>query len=178
MQSLSDGRTNRVDETGGPWGTSKATKGRFHHSFRRRVQNYDDTQVKDTARWLSRASDLEWKTTGSIVFPVASVAASKGLLRYGLNILGKNCRVEAYRSHSARAQCFRCQGYGHNPKACKGPVACRLCSKNHFTFSHKCSTCGSSSACNHQEAKCTNCSQSHAANSKSGWAGIMILHDS
>ena len=124
---------------------------------------YNPVQVKGAVRWLKKPS----KPTGSMVFAVATEREQTYCLNKGLLIAGKRVKVVKFKTHSQYSQCFRCQGFGHDPAKCKKRVACKLCAGHHLTKTHKCAECKASTQCQHTHLKCVNCGGRHAANSLS-----------
>jgi hypothetical protein len=61
-----------------------------------------------------------------------------------------------------KTQCFKCQGYGHQPDKCR-KKACRICGQNHYTKEHKCPICLSNNQCPHIKVNCINCNKAHIA---------------
>ena len=123
---------------------------------------FNPIKLIQTPRWLTKP---EGKQAGSIVFAVATETEKKYCLQEGLIIAGLKTKVVNYKAFSPKTQCYKCQGYGHNPTTCRKPTKCRLCAKNHHTRDHKCNVCDSSELCSHVETKCSNCNGNHMANS-------------
>lgn len=123
---------------------------------------FNPIKLIETPRWLIKP---EGKQAGSIVFVVSTETEKKYCLQEGLVIAGLKVKVVNYKAFSPKTQCYKCQGYGHNPTTCRKPTKCRVCAKNHQTRDHKCTTCDSSELCSHVETKCSNCNGNHMANS-------------
>ena len=131
------------------------------NQFQTECETFNLVRVKGTPRWLKKPT----KPAGSMVFAVESQQEQQHCLTKGLFIAGKRITVVNFKSHSEYSQCFRCQGFGHDPTKCKKRVACKLCAGKHQTKSHTCTTCNANSKCTHLELKCANCGGQHPANS-------------
>ena len=80
------------------------------------------------------------------------------LITNGFNIYSQHFRVEETKPLPTVLQCFKCQKFGHNFYECKEPESrCLRCGGN-----HRLASCPTPRA----NAKCANCSESHAANFK------------
>ena len=123
---------------------------------------FNPIKLIQTPRWLTKP---EGKQAGSIVFAVATEAEKKYCLQEGLIIAGLKVKVVNYKAFSPKTQCYKCQGYGHNPTTCRKTTKYRLCAKNYNTRDYKCNVCDSSELCSHMETKCSNCNGNHMANS-------------
>lgn len=129
--------------------------------FQNEVAEYNDIAVAGNPRWLCPVK--EGKKAGSVVFSVATEAEKRLCLSYGLNLFGRKLVIEAYRPWNGRTQCFRCQGFGHDPKTCRRKIACGICNKNHFSRSHRCRQCNATTECEHIQLReaCVNCKGDH-----------------
>lgn len=129
--------------------------------FQNEIAGYNDICVVGTPRWLCPVK--EGKRAGSVVFSVATEVEKRKCLSYGLNLFGRKTDIEEYRAWNGRTQCFRCQGFGHNPKTCRKRIACGYCNKNHFTRSHRCGKCNNAAGCEHIQLQgtCVNCKGDH-----------------
>jgi len=133
------------------------------NQFKAEVETFNPSiRVKGSPRWLNKPS--EEKRAGSVVFSVATEAEKRAAVGNGLIIAGITVKVEAMKFFTATTQCFRCQGFNHNPQTCTNKYKCRLCAGNHPTRHHKCSTCSASGTYSHLRAKCSNYSGPHTAN--------------
>ena len=130
--------------------------------FQAEGETFNPIRVKGKTRWLKKPT----KPAGSIVFAVESQEEQRHCLSNGLLIAGKRVIVVNFKTHSQYSQCFRCQGFGHDPAKCKKRVACKLCAGKHLTKSHTCTVCKASTECTHTEIKCANCGGKHIANSR------------
>ena len=131
--------------------------------FTAEVETFNpDVRVKGSPRWLNQPSPE--KRAGSIVFSVATEAEKQACIRRGLIVAGISVKVVAAKAFTTTTQCFRCQGYNHDPQTCKNRPKCRLCAKTHLTIYHRCSTCSASGTCSHIRPLCSNCSGPHPAN--------------
>jgi hypothetical protein len=126
---------------------------------------FNPVKVIGSPIWLTTPEKRKEKRAGSVMLSVSTEAERKHCLKEGLIIAGERVRVVNYKAYSPKTQCYRCQGYSHNPTTCHKAIRCRLCAENHHTRDHKCATCNSSDLCSHTEAKCTNCNGNHTANS-------------
>ena len=133
--------------------------------IRDEIHTFNPIKVSGSVGWLTAPDKRQGKRASSIVFTVITEAERKHCLKNGLFIAGEKVQVVNYKAYSPKTQCYRCQGFGHNPATCRKPIKCRLCAGNHHTRDHKCITCNSSNLCGHTEAKCTNCNGNHTANS-------------
>ena len=98
-----------------------------------------------------------------MVFTVPSNQVKVQCLK-GIKIAGKKVNVEACKAFSPTTQCYRCQGYGHDPSTCKNKPKCRLCGNKHPTAFHQCYTCKATKECVHVKQRCSNCGGAHMAN--------------
>ena len=132
--------------------------------FQQEVETFNPVKVKGSPRWLKQPA--EEKRAGSVVFAVPTEEEANYSRKNGLYIAGVRVKVAVYKAYTNKTQCYRCQGYGHNPATCNKPVACAICSKRHLTRMHKCNSCSASQQCEHTIPSCINCKGKHAANSK------------
>ena len=129
--------------------------------FQEECEIFNPIKVKGAVRWLKKPT----KSTGSMVFAVATQEEQSHCLNKGLLIAGRPVTIVKFKTHSQYSQCFRCQGFGHDPAKCTNRVACKLCAGKHYSKSHNCKTCQASTECAHTTLKCINCGGQHAANS-------------
>ena len=132
-------------------------------ALKKDIETFNPITVTGEPRWLSK--NLEGKRTSSVVFAVTTEKEATYCLRNSIIVAGQTTRVSRFKQFSPRTQCYRCLGFGHNPATCKGKPACRYCGKNHYTTSHRCTTCGSSTPCEHLTPRCANCKGPHHADS-------------
>ena len=132
--------------------------------FQQEAETFNSVKVKGSPRWLRQPT--EEKRAGSVVFAVQTEEQGAYSLKNGLYIAGVRVKVVAYKAYTYKTQCYRCQGFGHNPTTCNKPMACSICSKKHLTRLHKCMSCSASQLCEHITPLCTNCKGKHMANSK------------
>ena len=130
--------------------------------FSEEVKTYNNLQVVGNPRWLVKPENKE---AGSVVFAVKSTTEEKTCVQQGLIFAGTKVKVVKYRPFSLKTQCFKCQGFGHNPTTCQQRLACRLCSKSHHTKNHICPTCKKEGKYEHLVSKCINCTRNHEADS-------------
>jgi hypothetical protein len=128
-------------------------------------KTFNPIEVIGNPVWLTKPEKRALQRAGSVVITVSSDAEKKHCLKQGLIIAGERRRVVNYKAYSPKTQCYRCQGYSHDPTTCRKALQCRLCAGNHNTREHKCATCNDSSLCSHVKAKCSNCSGNHTADS-------------
>lgn len=133
--------------------------------FADEAKTFNNITVLGAPRWLTQPK--EGQRNGSVVFAVADTAEKNRVRQNGgIYIAGILAKVRDYRDFTPKTQCFRCGAFGHNPRTCRKPTKCALCSENHFTKDHSCGTCKASGPCGHIQLKCVNCSGPHAANSR------------
>jgi hypothetical protein len=120
-----------------------------------------------TPYWLTSEAKRMNQLASSIVVAFATEGEATRAIRQRLYIGGASVRVEKLYSVAPTTQCGKCQGYGHLDSHCKKGPRCQLCSENHATPQHKCSTCSIKGArCPHLAPKCSNCKGAHTANSE------------
>ena len=129
-------------------------------AFKEEVRVFNPYRVKETPRWLKQPR--EDQRAGSVVF-IAPREQEKLILASGLLVFGKRVKVVPYIPYTSKTQCYRCQGFSHDPTTCRAPYCCRVCAKAHPTRAHKCPTC-LEGPCKH--TTCANCKGDHAANSR------------
>ena len=132
--------------------------------FQQEVETFNPVKVKGNPRWLK--APTEEKRAGSVVFAVPTEDEGIFSLKNGLYIAGVRVKVAAFKTFTHKTQCYRCQGFGHNPSTCNKPVACAICAKRHLTRVHKCNSCSASQLCEHATPACANCKGNHMANNK------------
>ena len=132
--------------------------------FQQEVETFNPVKVKGTSRWLKIPT--EEKRAGSVVFTVPTEEEGAYSLTNGLYIAGVKVKVVAYKAYTYKTQCYRCQGYGHNPTTCNKPISCAICGKKHLTKMHKCKSCNASQQCEHIQPYCINCKGKHTSNNK------------
>ena len=130
--------------------------------------NSDLTPI-GTPYWVTsyekRLSGLQ--LAGSVVVAFPNENQAKRAIKNRLYIAGISARVTKYYSISSTAQCTKCAGFGHLDFLCKKEARCLLCSENHVTTLHYCSTCKKrGQKCSHLTPKCVNCKEAHTATSK------------
>jgi hypothetical protein len=125
---------------------------------------FNPVVVTGKPMWLTIPEKRTLQRAGSVAFSVSNETEKQHCLKHGLIIAGERVRVVNYKAYSPKTQCYRCQGYSHDPSTCRKATRCRLCASNHQTKDHKCITCNSSTLCDHIEAKCSNCSGNHTSN--------------
>lgn len=119
--------------------------------------------------WLTPSAKREIDTTykASIVVSLQTKEQQQNILRHGLSLFGTRARTAPIHRASSTFQCHNCQGFGHYAEYCKNTTACRICSKEHSTASHRCQECNvKSRACEHTKILCANCGKDHQAGSK------------
>ena len=131
--------------------------------FKSEVETFNEVKIIGSPRWLKEPTG---KLAGSVKFAVAT-EEEKHICLAGLTIAGISVKVETEKAFTNSTQCYRCQGFGHNPKTCKNKAKCRLCGENHHTYGHKCNKCDSTTECEHLQVKCSNCGGNHKANDRS-----------
>lgn len=124
------------------------------------LKTFYKIDVVGTFCWMKRPE--EGRLTGSFCFSVRTEAERNTALQ-GLWIGGFRVKVVNLRTFSRRTQCYRCQGFAHNPNTCKNGLKCRYCAQKHPTKAHRCPTCNSSELCSHITVKCANCNAAHPA---------------
>ena len=130
------------------------------------IEAFNPVEIQGQPRWLTPPK--EGQATGSLVLALASEEARNRCILQGLTVANRKVIVVPYRDTSLRTLCNRCQQYGHMARGCKKTPKCRLCGKGHFTWAHKCNTCGcTGKPCDHLEKQCISCrSSGHWAGSK------------
>ena len=132
--------------------------------FQQEVETFNPIKVKGSPRWLRQPTGE--KRAGSVVFAVPTEEEGAYSLKNGLYVAGVRVKVVAYKAFTYKTQCYRCQGFGHNPATCNKQIACAICSNKHLTRLHKCSSCAASQLCEHVTPACSNCKGKHMANNK------------
>ena len=132
--------------------------------FQQEAETFNPVKIKGTPRWLK--APTEDKRAGSVVFAVPTEEEALYSRKNGLYIAGVRVKVAVFKAFTQKTQCYRCQGFGHNPTLCNKPVACAICSKKHLTRMHKCTSCNASQVCEHIAPACVNCKGKHAANNR------------
>lgn len=127
------------------------------------LRTFHGVNVMGTPFWLKKPEEGVYNAP--LCFSVKTEAEKK-TCREGVWIGGVRVNVSNYRAFSKTTQCYRCQGYSHNPNLCKNRLKCRFCGENHPTKAHRCHSCNSSVLCDHLNAKCANCKGNHTANSE------------
>jgi len=127
------------------------------------LRTFHGVNVVGTPFWLKKPEEGVY--SAPLCFSVRTETEKK-TCREGIWIGGVRVNVSNYRAFSKTTQCYRCQGYSHNPSLCKNRLKCRCCGGNHPTKAHRCPTCNSSALCDHLTAKCANCQGNHMANSE------------
>ena len=132
--------------------------------FQQEAETFNPIKIKGVPRWL-KAPTAD-KRAGSVVFAVPTEEQATHCRKNGLFIAGVRVKVAVYKAFTNKTQCYRCQGFGHNPATCNKPIACAVCAKRHLTKMHKCNDCSASQQCEHTNLSCVNCKGNHAANNK------------
>ena len=128
-------------------------------------------------RWLGRVSTIQdrVRTEGirgaSVTFVVRSQAMADHITKNGLQVLGRNYKVEHFIEVRPDTICVVCSGWGHGEHNCTFPQfpKCALCAENHRTDEHSCTVHGCQAprgvVCIHLIAKCPNCKGPHGTHS-------------
>ncbi|KAG8798154.1 hypothetical protein FRC16_007825 [Serendipita sp. 398] len=131
--------------------------------------NLDPNQISGS-RWVRKIDGLN-KSKSSMILTVTDANLADRMIDKGLSILGSSCRVE--KLWPDPVQCFKCQRYGHQARACKEQEpTCARCAGKHPTGSKLCarkcgsSTCADMRKCTHIVATCSNCGGTHRAMDK------------
>jgi len=128
--------------------------------FKSEARIFNSIEIVGRPRWLANP---DGKLAGSVAFAITDEKAYKAALLKGLYIAGVKVTVQPLKAFSDKTQCFKCQGYAHNPASCR-KRACRICGENHYTKDHRCSSCLSNGNCPHITVRCVNCGGGHTAN--------------
>ncbi len=131
--------------------------------FRYEMETYNRVHLIGQPRWLVQLK--EGKQAGSVMFAVQTQEEQLECVRKGVTFEGMKLKVAVFKPFRVKIQCFRCQGFGHNPHNCRKPPVCRLYSNKHLIKDHICNTCKTNGSCIHTISKCTNCNGNHPANS-------------
>jgi len=131
--------------------------------FKSEIETYNSVKIMGKPRWLVPIKD--GKNAGSIVFNIKTIEEQNYCIKNGLTFYGSQFNVTKFKSFSEKTQCYKCQGFGHNPKNCNKKPVCRYCGKNHYTKTHVCRECKKDGLCDHTQLKCVNCEGNHAADS-------------
>jgi hypothetical protein len=127
--------------------------------FKEELKIFNNIESIGPAYWLTTAEN---KLASSVVFYLSTDKAAKKAISQGINIAGTHVNIRPFQGVLNKTQCFKCQGYGHEPDKCR-KKACRICGQNHYTKEHKCLTCLSNSQCPHTKVSCINCNKAHMA---------------
>ena len=131
--------------------------------FKSEVFTFNQIEVIGKPRWLADPTG-KGKLAASVAFAVPSQTVANKALEKGLYIAGEKVTVQVLKGYSNRTQCFKCQGFGHDPLSCR-KRACRFCGENHYTKDHQCKNCLSNNSCPHLAPRCANCQGAHPADS-------------
>jgi len=132
-------------------------------TFKDEVHTFNSCKVINNPRWLVVPGAS--KQAGSVVFAVASEAEGRACIAQGIVVAGVRLRATLLRPYGPTTQCFRCQGFGHDPRECRAPPRCRFDGEAHHTTHHICRTCKAQTPCQHVMLHCANCQGPHQANS-------------
>jgi len=108
--------------------------------LRANIETFNSIKTQGSLRWLTPPKN--GSTTGSIVLAMATKEVCNRLILRGLTVANETIRVVPYRPSSPKTLYGRCQQFGHEVRGYRKTPKCRLCGKNHFTWSHACETCG------------------------------------
>lgn len=128
----------------------------------------EDLKLQGNPIWLDSFEKRQEKELGTVL---VNVQEPRQADRDFLYINGLRLRVYKYRENNRaklKKQCSNCQKYGHLANGCTRMTKCLYCAQNHSSSKHECSvvTCTSKGKpCEHIEPKCSNCQESHFANS-------------
>ena len=119
--------------------------------------------------WLTSDEARQGKLHGSVILAFKSEQEVKKALRNRLVIAGSSVRTTIYLFSKPTDQCKKCQKFGHHWNKCQNEDTCQFCAGNHNTRQHSCYLCSTQTTettCAHIVYKCSNCQESHQANSK------------
>ena len=85
---------------------------------------FHGVNVMGTPFWLKKPTEGIY--SAPLCFSVKT-EAEKRICREGVWVGGVRVNVSNYRAFSKTTQCYRCQGYSHNPSICKNRLKCRFC---------------------------------------------------
>ena len=120
-----------------------------------------------TPYWLTSASNRQNQLAGSVAIAFATEEEAKRAIKNRLYIAGISVRVEKLYTTAPSTQCTKCQGFGHLDSYCKKTPKCALCSEDHATIQHYCTSCKTKGKkCIHLAPNCANCKQAHTATDK------------
>ena len=69
---------------------------------------------------------------------MASEGEGQACVAQGVVVAGVRLYMTRLRPYGPTTQCFRCQGFSHDPRVCKAPPRCRFDSEAHHTTYHIC----------------------------------------
>ena len=105
----------------------------------------------------------------------------KKVMQKEIIIASKQLKTSKFLSIKSTDQCNKCQKFNHFSITCKQNFwTCNWCFENHEIRLHVCATRRSKETCSHISLKCSNCSQSHAANDRNceNFRALIVKHRS
>lgn len=135
-----------------------------------RDNNLGRPDIIESVRWIGLKNNISVaKTESSLLLTLTNQKVADHIIYSGLSVCGKIC--DARKFIPAPPQCYRCQAFGHQAKACpniKTPTSlkCARCAGTHSTRDCKCphsTQCTNLRTCSHIKAKCANCEGDHKA---------------
>ena len=112
-----------------------------------------------------RISSLQ--LAGSVVVAFPNKIQANRAIRNRLYIVGISTRVTKFHSISSTAQYTKYASFSHLEFLCKKEPKCILCSEDHVTSQHYCSTCKKKGTrYSHLIPKCSNCKEAYIADFK------------
>jgi len=118
--------------------------------------------------WLTSEEVQSQKAHSSVILAFGSDQEAKKALRNRLIIAGVSVKTAIYNVSKPTDQCNKCQQFGHHFAKCQNTDKCQICAQNHNTRQHDCFLCPQiekGTTCIHTVLKCSNCQETHRANS-------------
>ena len=135
--------------------------------LRNEIELFNRTKLIRNLMWLCRLETLIDKLYSSIKISFRSKIEWEKAMQKEIIIASKQLKTSKFFSIKSTDQCNKCQKFDHFSITCKQNFwTCSWCFENHETRLHACATCKSKETCSHISPKCSNCSQSHAANDR------------
>src|SRR5436189_5922477 len=116
--------------------------------------------------WLSSEENRQNNRHATILIAVENAKQAQTAIENRLCIAGNWLIAEKCQNFLFKKQCLNCQKFDHSIRICFAQAICQICAEEHKTSQHNCNICNiQDQICSHAILKCSNCEESHIANS-------------
>ena len=116
--------------------------------------------------WLFSQENRQNNRHATILIAVENAKQAQTAIENRLCIAENWLITEKCQNFLFKKQCLNCQRFDHSTRACFAQSICQICAEEHNTSQHNCNIYNiQGQICPHAILKCSNCEESHTANS-------------